>query len=144
MIKLQTFDERFRYLMLNGSVGIETFGFDRYLNQMFYKSPEWKSIRDYVIIRDNGCDLGCDDYPIWDTKWKYDGKQKIRKEPIYIHHMNPIRESDIVNRNELILDPEFLISTSFKTHNALHYGDETFLQEINIIERTINDTCPWK
>lgn len=126
---LTTFEERFRYLKLNGKVGKDTFGFDRWLNQIFYKDPEWKSIRDYVIVRDNGCDLGIDGYEI-------NGR-------ILVHHMNPITKMDIVERTEYLLDPEYLISTVHRTHNAIHYGDESLLFTMPI-ERTRNDTCPWK
>ena len=126
---LTTFEERFRYLKLNGQVGKDTFGFDRWLNQIFYKDPEWKSIRDYVIVRDNGCDLGIDGYEI-------NGR-------ILVHHMNPITKMDIVERSEYLLDPEYLISTVHRTHNAIHYGDESLLFTMSI-ERTRNDTCPWK
>lgn len=125
---LTTFEERFRYLKLNGQVGKDTFGFDRWLNQIFYKDPEWKSIRDYVIVRDNGCDLGIDGYEI-------NGR-------ILVHHMNPITKMDIVERSEYLLDPEYLISTVHRTHNAIHYGDESLLFTMPI-ERTRNDTCPW-
>ncbi len=127
--KLNTFEERYRYLKLNGTVGEETFGFDRFINQNFYKSPEWKAIRDFVIVRDNGCDLGLEGYEI-------QGK-------IYIHHMNPILLRDIVERSDFLLDPEYLISTTHSTHNAIHYGDESLLI-LAPIERTKNDTCPWK
>lgn len=126
---LTTFEERFRYLKLNGQVGKDTFGFDRWLNQIFYRDPEWKSIRDYVIVRDNGCDLGVDGYEI-------NGR-------ILVHHMNPITKMDIVERTEYLLDPEYLISTVHRTHNAIHYGDESLLFTMPI-ERTRNDTCPWK
>lgn len=129
LIKFDTFEERFKYLQLNGSVGRETFGFDRYFNQKFYRSTEWKSIRDQVIFRDNGCDLGAEGYEIF-------GK-------IYIHHMNPIMLEDIELKNDILLDPEYLICTTHRTHNAIHYGDEH--QLINKpIERTKNDTCPWR
>lgn len=129
LIKLPTFEERYRYLRLGGRVGEETFGFDRYLNQAFYKSKEWKDIRDFVIVRDNGCDLGIEDREIY-------GK-------ILVHHMNPINIEDIVNRTEYLLDPEYLISTVKNTHDAIHYGDESLLI-MAPIERTKNDTCPWK
>jgi hypothetical protein len=127
--KLNTFEERYRYLKLNGTVGEETFGFDRFINQNFYKSPEWKAVRDFVIVRDNGCDLGLEGYEI--------------RGKIYIHHMNPILLRDIVNRSEFLLDPEYLISTTHSTHNAIHYGDESLLI-LAPIERTKNDTCPWR
>lgn len=129
LIKLQSFEERYQYLKLNGSVGRETFGYDRYLNQMFYNSKEWKSVRDYVIIRDNGLDLAAPGYDIV-------GK-------ILIHHMNPISKEDVLMRSKHILDPEYLISTTTNTHNAIHYGDESLLITKPIL-RTKNDTCPWK
>lgn len=129
LIKLLTFKERFNYLKLDGEVGKDTFGFDRYLNQIFYRSPEWKHIRDEVIIRDNGCDLGMEGYEIGGR--------------ILIHHMNPITMEDIKVRSDLLLNPEYLISTVHRTHNAIHYGDENQLITGPII-RTPNDTCPWK
>lgn len=129
LITLPTFEERFHYLKLNGSVGEETFGFDRYLNQLFYKSHEWKKIRDFVIIRDCGCDLGVEGYEIY-------GK-------VIIHHMNPVSRRDIEKRSELLLNPEYLICTQHSTHNAIHYGDENHLISTPI-ERTKNDTCPWR
>lgn len=129
LITLKTFEERFNYLKLKGQVGKDTFGFDRWLNQIFYRDPEWKSVRDYVIVRDNGCDLGVDGYEI-------NGR-------ILVHHMNPISKEDILERSKYLLDPEFLISTIHNTHNAIHYGDEDLLIKTPI-ERTKNDTCPWK
>lgn len=129
LITLPTFEERFNYLKLKGQVGKDTFGFDRWLNQIFYRDPEWKSVRDYVIVRDNGCDLGVDGYEI-------NGR-------ILVHHMNPISKEDILERSKYLLDPEFLISTVHNTHNAIHYGDEDLLIKTPI-ERTKNDTCPWK
>jgi len=130
LISLPTFEERFEYLRLDGRVGEDTFGFDRYLNQMFYqKSHEWKRIRDYVIVRDNGCDLGVLGYEIY-------GK-------ILVHHINPLMVSDIVHSTKNLLDPEFLISTSLATHNAIHYGDISKLATAPI-ERSKNDTCPWR
>ena len=127
--KLTTFEERFEYLRLKGEVGKDTFGFDRYLNQIFYKSPEWKSVRDFVIVRDNGCDLGLDGYEIHGQ--------------ILIHHMNPISREDILSHSEILLDPEYLISTVLRTHNAIHYGDKSLLSTAPI-ERRKNDTCPWR
>ena len=127
--RLQTFRERFEYLRLDGVVGVETFGFDRYLNQVFYNSDEWKAVRKTVIIRDNGCDLGMDGYDIH-------GK-------IIVHHMNPFSIDDVLHRKEELLDPEFLISTVLNTHNAIHYGDESLLPSAPIV-RTRNDTCPWR
>lgn len=126
---LPTFQERLDYLKLKGSVGLDTFGFDRYLNQTFYRSPEWKRLRDEIIIRDEGCDLGVPGYEIFDR--------------IYIHHMNPISQSDLMDRNPDIMNPEFLICVSHRTHNAIHYGTEDILPMEPIV-RTRNDTCPWK
>lgn len=130
MIKYKTFRERFNYLKLNGQVGSETFGYDRYLNQVFYKSYEWKRIRNQIIVRDNGCDLGVDGYDIYDK--------------IIIHHMNPIMLSDIHDRNPDILNPEFLVCVSHDTHNGIHYGDETLLRPYEFAERKMFDTSPWK
>ena len=129
LITLSTFEERYKYLQLSSSIGEETFGFDRYLNQNFYRSKEWKRIRDFVIIRDNGCDLGVEDRTIH-------GK-------IIIHHMNPIRTKDIQDVSDYLLNPEYLICTTHQTHNAIHYGDENLLVR-NPIERIANDTCPWR
>ena len=128
--KLKTFRERYEYLKLDGTVGEETFGFNRYINQMFYKSEEWKRIRNYVITRDNGCDLGMPD-------------RKIVDSVILVHHMNPITKEDIINKNEILLDPEYLITTIKSTHDAIHYGDESLLAE-DLVIRSKNDTCPWK
>lgn len=128
--RLSSFEERFKYLKLSGSVGKETFGFDRWINQYFYqRSQEWKRIRDHVIIRDNGCDLGVEGYDIY--------------ERIIVHHMNPISMEDFKKQSEFLLDPEFLICTAHFTHNAIHYGDERFLMAVPV-ERTKFDTCPWK
>ena len=129
LITLPTFEERFKYLQLNGQVGESTFGFDRYMNQVFYRSQKWKSIRDFVIIRDCGCDLGVDGYDIH-------GK-------IIIHHMNPLSMRDIETESDFLLNPDFLICTTHNTHNAIHYGDENLLVTAPI-ERTKNDTCPWR
>lgn len=131
LILLQTFEERYQYLRLDGEVGKETFGFDRWLNQMFYKDPEWLSVRDKVIIRDNGCDLGMPDREI-------KGKTKI-----LVHHMNPITKDDILTRSKYLLYPEYLICTIKNTHDAIHYGDESLLFS-NPTIRTKNDTCPWR
>lgn len=127
--RLKTFDERFAYLKLNGVVGEDTFGFDRWINQTFYRSAEWKSVRRFVIARDHGCDLACDGYEIHGR--------------IIIHHMNPIKLSEIVDRNDDILNPEYLISTTLNTHNAIHYGDTNNLIS-QPVERTANDTIPWR
>lgn len=129
LITLLTFEERFQYLKLDGIVGKETFGFDRWLNQMFYKDPEWLEVRDYVIIRDNGCDLAMPDREI--------------KTRILVHHMNPITKEDILRRSKFLLDPNYLICTIKNTHDAIHYGDESLLFRLPI-ERTRNDTCPWR
>jgi hypothetical protein len=129
LITLPTFIERFRYLKLDGSVGMDTFGHDRWLNQVLYRSPEWKRFRNGIIIRDNGCDLGCEDRPIF-------GK-------ILIHHINPLTIEDVLNRDPKIFDEENVISTILLTHNALHYGDESILYQ-DPITRQPNDTCPWK
>ena len=126
---LKTFEERYRYLQLNGIVGKETFGFDRFLNQDFYRSQEWKRIRDMVITRDNGCDLGVEDRIVY-------GK-------IFIHHMNPFLPEDIVSSSDFLLNPEYLITTTLNTHNAIHYGDESLLETVPV-ERSRNDTCPWR
>ena len=129
LILLPTFEERFEYLRLDGKVGEDTFGFDRYLNQLFYRSQEWRKIRDYVIVRDNACDLGVEGCDIYSK--------------VLIHHMNPITARDIEKRTELLLDPEYLICTTHNTHNAIHYGDENLIIKSPIV-RTKNDTCPWK
>lgn len=129
LILLPTFEERYRYLKLSGIVGEETFGLDRYLNQVFYTSPEWRRVRRDVIVRDNGCDLG-----IWDREI-----QGL----ITVHHINPITIDDILNRSEFLLNPEYLICSSDLTHKAIHYGDESLLITTPI-ERRPNDTCPWK
>jgi len=129
LILLPTFNERFEYLRLDGKVGADTFGYDRYMNQQFYHSPEWKRIRDYVIVRDNGCDLGVDGYYV--------------KGNLYIHHMNPLAQEDILRHSSFALNPEYLICVSLNTHNAVHYGDASRLQR-DPIERRPNDTCPWR
>ena len=129
LIAIPTFEERFKYLQLNGNVGDETFGYDRMFNQRFYSSLEWKRLRDEIIFRDNGCDLGILDRRIM-------GK-------IFIHHMNPIMMEDIRESSEFLLNPEYLICMSFETHNAIHYGDENLLFKAPI-ERKQYDTCPWR
>lgn len=129
LIALPTFEERYQYLRLDGRVGKETFGFDRWLNQRFYKDPEWRSIRDDVIIRDNSCDLGIEGRDI--------------RSLIIVHHMNPITQEDILERRSILLDPENLICVTDRTHKAIHYGNEELLDKGPIV-RTKNDTCPWK
>ena len=129
LITFPTFEERYRYLRLEGKVGEDTFGFDRRLNQSFYKDPEWRAIRDKIIIRDNGCDLGISGREIYSR--------------IIVHHMNPITKDDILSRSAFLLNPEYLICTVKNTHDAIHYGDEGLLIKAPI-ERTKNDTCPWR
>lgn len=126
--QLETFEERFEYLKLGGDVGRSTFGFDRYLNQRFYRSPEWKSVRRHVILRDNGCNLGIPGYEIYDV--------------VLIHHMNPMNVDDIVHRKDEILNPEFLVTTNMRTHNEIHYGIERREPKV-VLSRTPNDTRPW-
>lgn len=130
MLMFYTFDERFDYLKLTGRVGFDTFGCNRYMNQMFYKSKEWERIRSYVIVRDNACDLGIPDRPIAGT--------------VYIHHIEPITVEDIKLGNPKILDPNNLVCVSFETHNALHYGSHDYVDKYKIVNRSSNDTCPWK
>lgn len=129
LILLPTFEERFEYLKLSGRVGGETFGFDRWLNQKFYRSAEWKHIRDKVIFRDNGCDLGVPGREIYDK--------------IFIHHMNPITKKDILDRSDILLNPMYLVSVTKRTHDAIHYSDNSILAK-DLIERKPNDTCPWR
>jgi len=128
LIKFKTFTERFNYLKLNGQVGDSTFGFDRYLNQRFYKSPIWKKLRNEIIVRDNGCDLA------------FDGREIFGK--LFIHHMNPIRTNDILEQTEWLLNPDYLVCVSYETHNAIHYGTEELLKK-DFAERKPNDTCLW-
>lgn len=129
LILLPTFLERYRYLRLGGNVGLETFGHNRYLNQILYTSDRWRSFRDKIIIRDNGCDLGMEGFEIYDR--------------ILVHHINPITVEDVLNENPKIFDPDNVICTSHNTHQAIHYGDENLLI-IEPAERFRNDTCPWK
>lgn len=128
LIQLPTFLERFNYLKLGGVVGKDTFGWDRYLNQKFYRSQEWQSLRNWVIIRDNGCDLGIPGREI--------------QSRIYIHHMNPIGKADLLNVTEYLMNPDFLICVSLDTHNAIHYGDETLLI-LDPVVRQPGDTKLW-
>ena len=129
LITIPTFEERFEYLQLKGSVGKDTFGYDRYLNQVLYRSPEWKRLRNQIIIRDGGCDLACDGYDIY-------GK-------VLIHHLNPITVEDVLARSRKVFDPDNLVCVSHSAHNAIHYGDVDLLVTGPII-RTKNDTCPWR
>lgn len=128
--RFASFDERFKYLDLCGKVGNSTFGYDRYLNQILYKCDEWLSVRHIIIIRDDGCDLGIDEYPIFDKA--------------IVHHMNPITIEDVENRNPIVFNPNYLILTSHRTHNAIHYGDISQARHEKIIVRTRNDTTLWK
>lgn len=129
LITIPTFEERFEYLQLKGSVGKDTFGYDRYLNQVLYRSPEWKRLRNQIIIRDDGCDLACDGYDVY-------GK-------VLIHHLNPITVEDVLARSRKVFDPDNLVCVSHNTHNAIHYGD-VYLLVTGPIIRTKNDTCPWR
>lgn len=126
--KLKTFDERFRYLILGGTIGEETFGYDRWLNQNFYTSDVWKRLRRKVIIRDEGCDLGIPGLEI--------------KGRLIVHHMNPVEKLDIIRHSDLLINSDYLICTSISTHNAIHYGDLSILEPY--VERRPNDTCPWR
>lgn len=126
--KLETFDERFRYLILGGIIGEETFGYDRWLNQKFYTSEEWKRLRREVIIRDGGCDLGIPGMEITGR--------------LIIHHMNPVSKTDVLKHSQSLVDLDNLICTSINTHNAIHYGDLSILEPL--VERRPNDTCPWR
>ena len=127
--RLKTFEERYEYLRIGGLIGETTFGFERYLNQMLYSSSQWRRVRNQVIIRDNGCDLGLDGYEIG-------GK-------IIIHHMNPITTEQIEESASEIFDPEYLICVSDRTHNAIHYGDKDLLPQLPV-ERYPGDMCPWR
>lgn len=129
LITIPTFNGRYEYLKLGGVVGESTFGFDRYLNQIFYNSEEWKSLRRYIIVRDNGCDLASIDHEIIGS--------------ILIHHINPIEIKDIINRSDILMNPEYLITTQLSTHNAIHYGNDKLLIK-DFVERRPNDTCPWR
>ena len=131
LIKLSTFEERFNYLKMNSKIGIETFGSDRYLNQVLYNSPEWRAFRHKIIIRDNGCDLGIEDREI------------PKGATIIIHHINPITVEEVLDRDPCIFDPENTITTMKRTHDAIHYGDESLVYQ-NPIERKPNDTIPWR
>jgi len=130
VIKIPTFEERLKYLMLHGKVAKETFGYDRYLNQVLYSCYEWKHIRNQVIIRDCANDLACEGYEI------------VSK--AYIHHINPITIDDILQRNPIVFDMNNLITTSFNTHQIIHYGSDTDVNNLVLIERKPNDTSPWR
>ena len=130
LIKYESFRERFLYLVLDGVVGSETFGEERALNQTFYQSDIWKEIRRFVIARDLGCDLGVLGNEIHGT--------------VYVHHMNPITPDDIINRTDILLDPNYLISVSMGTHNAIHYGNTSWVDNCEPVTRLPGDTCPWR
>jgi len=130
LIKLKSFQERLEYLLLHGSVAKETFGYERYLNQLLYHCPEWKSVKRKIILRDNGCDLGCEGYEIY--------KNAI------IHHINPITVEDILQRSQMVFDPENLITTKLDTHNLIHYGSENDIFTKSFVDRSPNDTCLWR
>lgn len=129
MMQFETFEERFNYLKLSGRVGEDTFGYDRIFNQMLYKSPRWRRVRDEIIIRDNGCDLGVEGRDIHGR--------------VLIHHINPITLDDVLRESDSLFDPENLITVSHMTHNAIHYSDDSILIK-DPVERRRNDTCPWK
>lgn len=130
LITIENYDERFKYLKMNGSVGEDVFGFDRYLNQMLYNSNEWRSTRRKIIVRDNGCDLAHPDHP-------------SNGEKIVIHHINPITVEMIVNHDPMVFDPNNLVTVFDQTHRAIHFGDLSLIRN-EYVERTLHDTCPWK
>lgn len=130
LIRYQTFEDRLNYLLLHGSVGTDTFGFDRYLNQMLYHSLEWKRLRQQIIERDLACDLGMEGYDILSG--------------VLIHHINPITVEDVVNHNPIVFDPNNLITTTHATHQIIHYGFIEDINRITLVERQVNDTCPWR
>lgn len=130
LITLPTFFDRFRYLKLASDVGVDTFGYDRYLNQQFYKSATWRQLRNYVITRDMGCDLAHPDFEILGS--------------VIVHHLNPITKVDVLEHSDYLLDPEFLVCVSDNTHRAIHYGDDSLILDSQPIIRTPHDTCPWR
>lgn len=132
LIQLPTFLERYQYLKLGGEVGRETFGWERYLNQSFYRSIEWRRFRNQIILRDNGCDLACE------------GHEFANGERVIIHHLNPIDTGDIVYRTKFLMNPEYVISVRDRTHQAIHYGDDSMILDYEPIVRMPNDTCPWR
>lgn len=132
LMSLPTYDERFRYLMLSGKIGEESFGRDRFLNQGFYNSNEWKNFRREIIMRDFGCDLADREHPF------------AKDEIVVIHHLNPITPKDILDFTDYLMTPEYVIVTTDRTHRAIHYGDESYILTYELIERRPNDTCPWK
>lgn len=132
LITIPTFIERYRYLKLGDRVGEETFGFDRYINQAFYHSFEWKQLRSQIIARDLGCDLA------------FPTREIPKGVKVFIHHMNPIDVNDLLCSSDYLANPEYLITTIKLTHDAIHYGDESLLYEEEPVIRTPNDTCPWR
>lgn len=132
LIQIPIFIERYRYLKLGGKIGEETFGWERAFNQRFYNSSEWRRFRNQIITRDFGCDLADQDHPF------------ATGEKIIIHHMNPITIKDLANHTDFLMDPEYVIATRHRTHNAIHFGDESLLIEFELVERRPYDTCPWK
>lgn len=140
LCQYSTFEDRFHYLQLHGAVGHDTFGFDRYLNQDFYQSREWRMFRDKIIVRDMGCDLGVPDHEI--TDWVVRNGKLIRPR-IIIHHINPITKEDVLEHRECLLDPNNVICVSDRTHKAIHYGDDRILEPV-FTERRPGDTCPWR
>ena len=141
LIRYSSFEDRFNYLKLSGRVGEDTFGFDRYLNQDFYQSSEWRRFRDSIIVRDEGCDMGLRDFPI--TDWII--RNGITSRPkIIIHHINPLTKDDIICHSDSLLDPENVICVSDRTHKAIHYGDLELAKPKEFVERTPFDTCPWR
>lgn len=132
LIQIPTFIERYRYLKLGGKVGSETFGWERYLNQHFYNSTEWRAFRRDIILRDLGCDLA------------FPGHEFAEGEKVLIHHLNPINTSDIVHQTKYLMDPEFVVATRKRTHDAIHYGNESLIIEYEPVIRRPNDTCPWR
>lgn len=139
LIELPTFEERFNYLRLDGSVCEETFGGSRYLNQSFYNSSEWKLFKNSIIVRDKGCDLAIEDRPI-----SKPAKARTNRYGIYIHHLNPITIEDLINRSDKVFDPENVVCCSFSTHQAIHYGTDSLITPSKPTERTPFDTAPWR
>lgn len=132
LVLLPTFEERFKYLSVGGTIGVQTFGGDRIFNQQFYTSPEWRSFRNKIITRDLGCDLGCPDHEIPNGTL------------IVVHHLVPLTMDDLKDHTQYLLNPEYAITTTSETHKAIHYGDSTYLDRFKLVERAPNDTCPWK
>lgn len=140
MMKFDTFEERFKYLQLHGRVSELTFGQNRYLNQMLYRDPMWKSFRDEIIIRDDACDLACPDRPI--VRMASDIRH--RSDLLIVHHINPITVEDVINRSKKVFDPENVVCCKHKTHNGIHYGGDSVIRNSTYAERYENDTIPWR